>query len=210
MGFLILALGIFFAPVYAIVFKSVHYDAIRHFLFIVPAMAVFVAIEITAITEWLREHKPLIAYCVYGVIAIGVLLPVWQMVKLHPYQYVYYNQFVGGLPGANGQYETDYWATSYKEAAELISNLIDQEKLASPQPYPPQVHGVVVCGPFRTILPFLSSSAKIVAEPQQADFFVAFTRWQCDERIQVPTIAAVERNGVALAVIKDLRPYRKE
>lgn len=210
MASLVLALGIFFPVVYAMVSGSVHYDAIRHFLFIIPAMAVFVAVEINALAKKLKSRKPVLAYCVYGVMVVGLILPIGHMVKLHPYQYVYYNQFVGGLPGANGRYETDYWATSYKEAAGLIANLISSEERARPPGTPPGVYRIYVCGPFRTLQPFLPPSTELVSKPAQADLFVAFTRWQCDQGIPVPAVAAVEREGVALAVIKDLRPYRKD
>jgi hypothetical protein len=39
---------------------------------------------------------------------------------LHPYQYTYYNQFVGGTGEAALRYETDYWLTCYKEAVEQL------------------------------------------------------------------------------------------
>ena len=34
----------------------------------------------------------------------------------------YFNVFAGGLKAAATQYETDYWVTSYKEAAEWINH----------------------------------------------------------------------------------------
>jgi len=40
--------------------------------------------------------------------------------RLHPYQYTYYNQFVGGTREAVNRFETDYWLTCYKEAVEQL------------------------------------------------------------------------------------------
>ena len=34
------------------------------------------------------------------------------MLLNHPYEYIYYNQLVGGLNGAYGNYETDYYYVS--------------------------------------------------------------------------------------------------
>ena len=45
----------------------------------------------------------------------------YATIKLHPYQYIYYNSLVGGVNGAARQYELDYWGTSFKEAAEYIN-----------------------------------------------------------------------------------------
>ncbi len=49
---------------------------------------------------------------------IGLLmLPIKDLIRLHPYQMTYFNGWAGGLSGAYTRYETDYWATSYREAA---------------------------------------------------------------------------------------------
>jgi hypothetical protein len=45
---------------------------------------------------------------------------VFGIIKLHPYEYAYYNQFVGGTGQAAKRFETDYWNTCYKEAMEYI------------------------------------------------------------------------------------------
>jgi hypothetical protein len=51
-----------------------------------------------------------------------LLLPgIVGFVQLHPYQYTYYNSFVGGTNGAFRRYETDYWLTCYKESVERLN-----------------------------------------------------------------------------------------
>jgi hypothetical protein len=43
------------------------------------------------------------------------------MVRLHPYQAVYFNRLIAGGPAAGiALYEGDYWCLSYKEAAEWL------------------------------------------------------------------------------------------
>lgn len=44
-----------------------------------------------------------------------------QHVRLHPYQSTYFNALVGGVAGADGRYETDYWLSRYKEGIERVN-----------------------------------------------------------------------------------------
>ena len=45
------------------------------------------------------------------------------MIKNNPYQYVYFNELVGGIDGAYGKYETDYYGLSMREGIEwLVKN----------------------------------------------------------------------------------------
>ena len=47
--------------------------------------------------------------------------------KLHPFQYTYYNSFVGGTGrGRIFRFETDYWLTCYKEALEQLASFADE------------------------------------------------------------------------------------
>jgi hypothetical protein len=38
------------------------------------------------------------------------------IIRLHPYEYVYFNALVGGTGGAYEQFQMDYWCTSLYEA----------------------------------------------------------------------------------------------
>ncbi|MCB0734640.1 MAG: tetratricopeptide repeat protein, partial [Bacteroidetes bacterium] len=48
------------------------------------------------------------------------------IVQNHPYEYMYYNELVGGVKGAFGNYELDYWCQTPKEAMQW---LLDEEGL---------------------------------------------------------------------------------
>jgi hypothetical protein len=49
-------------------------------------------------------------------------VPGWYATaSLYPYQYVYYNQVVGGVSGAFRDFELDYWHTAYREAQEYVN-----------------------------------------------------------------------------------------
>ena len=45
----------------------------------------------------------------------------WNIVSYHPYQITYFNELVGGVKGAFGKYDLDYWGTSQKAAVEWIN-----------------------------------------------------------------------------------------
>src|ERR1041384_5517648 len=46
----------------------------------------------------------------------------YAIVRLHPYEYIYYNSFVGGIRGADGHFELDYWRTSLPNLALELNN----------------------------------------------------------------------------------------
>ena len=51
-------------------------------------------------------------------------LPVAHAVKNHPNEYVYFNELAGGLKGAYGNYETDYYFNSLKQSADWFKKNI--------------------------------------------------------------------------------------
>ena len=105
--------------VVVVVARTPLYDGPRHFLFVVPLLAVLAGISAAA---YLREYRWSAAKA--GALAAlgcsGLVIAV-DMVELHPYQAVYFNRAVaGGLPHAITQWEGDYWGLSYKEGAEWL------------------------------------------------------------------------------------------
>ena len=96
------------------------YDGIRHFLFILPPIFIFAGFTF----EFLIDH--IAPSWLYAELIVILLSPgVIGIVRLHPYEYTYYNSFVGGTNGAFRQYETDYWLTCYKESVERLEQITD-------------------------------------------------------------------------------------
>lgn len=95
------------------------YDGIRHFLFVLPAMGLFYALGATWVISLARGK--LVRKAIIAGLALVTLTPALSLLHLHPYQMTYFNSLVGGLAGAEGNYETDYWLTSFKEAMEWIN-----------------------------------------------------------------------------------------
>lgn len=107
-------LGWFAVPfIYVLLKRPPMYDGFRHFLFILPPLFILAGLAIQALFNtfqrvWIRS-----------IILFVLVLPgIIPAVQLHPYEYTYYNQFVGGTSQAAYRFETDYWLTCYKEAVE--------------------------------------------------------------------------------------------
>lgn len=113
-----LVLAWFIIPfMYVLLRKPPMYDGFRHFFFIIPPIFIFSGFVFDKLFSWARSgiaNAPVLAVVFFPSI-LGIL-------QLHPYQYTYYNSFIGGVGGAYRKYETDYWLTCYKEAVEEYQN----------------------------------------------------------------------------------------
>lgn len=99
-----------------ILLQSNVYDNFRQFLFVLPPLFVLAGIGFERFSAVLKTPVLKIA------MAVLCLLPgIIGIVRLHPYQYIYYNSLIGGVSGANEEYELDYWLTSYREAGSYIN-----------------------------------------------------------------------------------------
>lgn len=103
-------------PIAYIVYKhSVLYDGIRHILFVIPPIVVGTAVSIHYLVTRF-QHRPAAKWVVIGITALLAALPARFMLANHPNQYVYFNELAGGVKGAYGHYETDYYMNSTKQA----------------------------------------------------------------------------------------------
>jgi hypothetical protein len=107
-------------PLAAILIGSIMYNAQRQHLYVYPALAVIGALGVWwALTK--VETSPSKAWCLWGAwgvagfVAISLIYPTIERQRLFPYQYTYLNE-LATINGVNGQWESDYWATSFREA----------------------------------------------------------------------------------------------
>jgi hypothetical protein len=174
------------------------YDNFRHFLFLVPPLFIFAGIGLDWIMGKIRPAP------VNALLLLAALLPgLYWDVRLHPYQYVYYNQFVGGVGGAFRRYETDYWVTSYKEAAEYLNA------------HAPAGSQVVVWGADHIVKNYARGDLVISdyrkesrnPDPDQ-DYAVISTRHSKDLSLYsgAPVVFQVSRAGAIFVVVKRLSP----
>ena len=130
-------------------------------------------------------------------IALVVLPGVIGIVRLYPYEYIYYNTFIGGEKGALRRFELDYWGTSYREAAGWLNVVA------------PLDANVWVEGPAHLLDLYLRDDLNLYSTYEAArvghyDFVVATTRYDLDlkEYPDAKIVYEIERDGALLTVIK--------
>lgn len=196
------ALAMIFPVLYAVLTRAVLYDTHRHFLFVVPLICVVAGAAFDRLWSWLYTSRRAMGI---GIAALGVVLAIdtaVTLVRLHPYEYVYYNHLVGGARGAANRYELDYWGTSYREAVE---RLVAYVKRTEPARSATTIYRVTVFGPRDCATPYLPPNFVLTTRVREADFYISFTRFRGNTVVRGGTIASVSRLGVELAVVKDLR-----
>jgi hypothetical protein len=210
----LLMVAILFPLSYAIVRKSTIYDGLRHFLFVLPPLCVLAAVAVSNLLRWLAERSKPTAYATLAVLGFGVASAVVEMVQLHPYQYVYFNRMSGGLEAAATQYETEYYAHSFKELGEKLADHLWQTERDR---YLNGDYSVMGCGIMDYFLldhmPANFSAAReppLLWLPHDYDFYASYRRLRCNERrTHLPLVVAVERQGVALNVMRDMRQHEE-
>ena len=108
-----------FPFIWVIIQESTLYDGWRHLIFPYTAMLVLIALAWDALLGMFKSNK-MVTYGVIGVLALTALDPAIFIVRNLAYPYTYFNPLIGGVGGAFGQYETDYWGTSIKQGVEYL------------------------------------------------------------------------------------------
>ena len=115
---LMLLFTVIFPLAYAIYKSSPLYDGMRHFLFVVPILAVLSALSWKALINKMPNR---IAKGIVGLLlAVLLFLPLRWMIKYHPMEATYFNEISGGVAKNFGDYETDYWFNALKPAVDWL------------------------------------------------------------------------------------------
>jgi hypothetical protein len=177
---------------YVLIRRPAMYDGIRHFLFIIPPVFVFIGFALESILNrtpyyWLR-----------AMLLFFFLLPgVQEILRLHPYEYTYYNSFIGGTNTAFRNYETDYWLTCYKDAVDQLNMIRDPINL--------YVHReAYIAGYYADPNITVHELRGAANEVQSGDYVLVNTRTNEDRRIlkDVPPQLQVARGKALFCVIK--------
>jgi hypothetical protein len=196
----LLAFAILFPVAYAVEIKAVLFDGMRHFIFLLPLIAVAGALVADRILDWLagfEYRRP-----IYAAIALYGMAHFSMMAMLHPNEYVYYNGFVGGVEGAQGLFKLDYWANSYAEAVDGLENYLETQYGLD---FMDRDFTVAVCGPPISADYFFPKNFTFSEDREHADFFIAFTKDDCNKSLPGTEIFRVERMGALLSVVLDRR-----
>lgn len=118
-GVLLVAFAAVFPVAYVIYKDSVLHDGWRHLLFAYPAMIALATLLWVTLEDRVRDNK-MAKYALYGVLAATLLEPAVHLVRNPTVAYVYFNPIGGGLSGAYGHYETDYWGVGMRQAVNWL------------------------------------------------------------------------------------------
>lgn len=105
-------------PLLAVGVGSTIYDAVRQFLFVVPAAVVLATIGIWALASSLAQRRGL-ELLLWAAVGLGIAIPTIEQLRLFPYNYVYFNEVASVRP-INGNWATDYWRASSRELVTQI------------------------------------------------------------------------------------------
>ena len=173
-----------------ILLQSPLYDNFRQVFFIIPALFLLAALALEKL--WGRVTK----YWARSIIIILLAFPgIYQSIQLHPYEYTYYNSFVGGMGGAFRRFETDYWRTSYRELADTLNPLAENNARV----------GVVG---HQSLTPYSRPDLNIVRINSEefkefGGYAVLTSHWNYDQAYGEATILkTVERQGAIFSILK--------
>jgi hypothetical protein len=195
-----------FVPIVAfIVFRPRVYDGMRHFFFLLPALALTAAVGAAGLPALVGKRT--IRWLIWPLVIVTLLLPLKDQVRLHPYQATYFNALVGGLRGAYGSYETDYWASSYREAMLWVN---ERAARRPEKTFRVVVGGDPSMGPAASYyaaanvkMRFLGANPEDRPFSDNDDYFIATTRFGHADRFpDLPVLHRIGRDGAVFTVIK--------
>lgn len=195
----------FFIPaLYIGLSGSTLYDNARQLLFLLPPLLMFAGIALDGLMQFIKPAPLRIMF-----LLIMLLPGVHALIQYHPYQYVYFNSFIGGAGGAFRKLDLDYSGTSFKEAQEFLNSTAEQGAQ------------IVVIGPRQNVRwyarpdlkdRFIGTQDEIDLRGAASYYVIFLTRTNADTyRCQQSgeTLYTIERDGGVLAYIKRISSEEK-
>ncbi|MEA2792700.1 MAG: hypothetical protein QOI87_80 [Bradyrhizobium sp.] len=198
---LMLTLAATLPLVVAMVKRPALYNGIRHFIFVIPPMAVLAGTAFAWGMNWLKENRRSWQPAALAIFAFGLLLPLGEMIRLHPYQYTHFNHIAGTVRAADDLYMLDYWGLALKQASDGL-----REELIERQEVPARGHKwkVAVCGPQRPAQVALGPDFTIGWDSHAADFAMTLGEFYC-KGLTAPVMVEIKRDDVVFARVYDIR-----
>lgn len=185
----LILISIFMNILILIIVRPVVYDGIRHLLYFIPQIALLAAFCFIQ----LLKSKTHFAKLIVIIIVISLLKVNIDYVTLHPYEYVYFNEIIGGIKGADKKFELDYWGASNKSATEWIKNNIVKDKTNR--------ISLAVCGTSFTSAYYMNTSMMLSDDISNANYAICWDRFDDNKEIRGTLIHSIKREGVPLVGI---------
>jgi hypothetical protein len=198
---LMLALAATLPLVIAMVKRPALYNGIRHFVFVIPPMTVLAGTAFAWGMNWLKENRRSWQPAALAVFSFGLLLPLGEMIRLHPYQYTHFNHIAGTVRSADNLFMLDYWGLALKQASDGL-----RDELIERQEAPPRGRKwkVAVCGPQRPAQVALGPDFTIGWDSHAADFAMTLGEFYC-KGLTAPVLVEIKRDDVVFARVYDIR-----
>jgi hypothetical protein len=177
------------------------YNGVRHFVFVLPPLAVAGGLAGAWIADRAARLARFVPFVLAAILTAGIALPVLGMVRLHPYEYAYFNRLAGGVRGAKPRYMLDYWGLAFKQAGNQL-----RDTLAARGETPPagRKWKIAVCGPHPPAQVALGDRFAPTWDPKGADFALMLGTFYC-AKLDAPLLVDIERDGVSFARAYDIR-----
>lgn len=192
--FLVVVIGALLPLISLILSRATMYDNFRQILFLLPPLILLAGLALDDILFILKPTALRLA-----LLLILTYPGIHAIVRLHPYQYVYYNSFVGGTGGALRRFELDYWFTAYSEAALWLNENVPANATIGGD------------GPTYLLYSYLRPDLNLLDKSKpggQYDYFISTSRYNEDltSYPDAKVIHSIGRDGAVLTVIKQLSP----
>jgi hypothetical protein len=198
---LLLALAALLPLAVTVALRPAMYNGIRHFVFVLPPLAVLGGLAGISLVDAAARKARLAPIAAAALFIIGVAMPVAEMVRLHPYEYTYFNGLSGGVAGARNRYMLDYWGLSLKQASHALLAGLAERHETKPRD---RRWKIAVCGPHRSPQVQLGPDFETTWDPSGADFAMMLGEFYC-ARLDAPLLVDVVRDGVTYARVYDIR-----
>ena len=193
-----------FPLTYVLIARPNIYDAVRHFIFLLPAFALLMGWGADLLATYVERFWGRgVASITLLAMLVAAAIP---LIRWHPYQYAYLNALAGNRATLHEHFETDYWVTSYKAAAQWIN----QRQTTSSTPlrvlvavndhsYPCFVHFLDKKVQWQ---PFMRQ-AQNQALPPAIDYYIGTVRYGLNGNFsESPVVWEERRDGVLFCVIR--------
>lgn len=179
---------------------TIVYSNFRHFLFVVPGFFLLAALGV----GWLFDLVSRKAWRI-GLATVVLLPGIVGIVRLHPYEYIYYNALASISGNVYRSFESDYWCTSYRTAIEWVN--LHAERGATIE-----IGGK---GGPSSIAPFARPDLHVISMAGDSPEMPATWAILCDGKGGIlnpdpggKTVFVVEVDGAILSQVKELHPSR--
>ncbi len=179
-----------------LILKPVLYDGLRHFLFLLPIIVLLASL---AAIDWIANpFKPKFGYVLAALVWVNMAAVGVHLIRLHPYEYVYFNELTGGLSGSVGKFDNDYWGASFKEGVALVT--------AETSKNPSKEYLINSSGNPYQVFCYFPPNLKWTDNLSKADYYISTSR-DDKQKIVIPfkSLTEVNREGATLNYVYRLK-----